>query len=184
MTREAALSLVRSMTSNENLVNHMLAVEAVMAFYAKHFDQDENSWRLAGLLHDADWQSYPEDHPQIILQKLRTIVLNDDSLTAIMEAINGHGGKGQILRRSLMAKALFAADELAGFIIACALVRPGKLEDLNVGSVKKKLKDKTFARNINRREIEQGAEEIGFKLDDHIANTIEALRGAAGEIGL
>ena len=183
ITREQALEVLDELIKNENLKKHMYCVEAGMRFYAKEFGEDEEKWGLAGLLHDADWEKYPKEHPGKIIEKLKEIGVDED----IIYAISSHGNSGDYgdnhfdfqPRKSLMDKALFAVDELSGFVIACALVRPDKLDSLKPKSVKKKLKDKKFAAQVSREDIYQGVEELSIELDEHIENIIEVLKGVS-----
>lgn len=188
MTRNAAFALVQEYTKNQNLIKHMLAVEATMRAYAKKFNEDEESWGLAGLLHDFDYERYPNDahqptqeHPAVGVQILRERGVSEE----LCQAILGHATYTGVPRRSLMAKALFACDELTGLIVATALVRPNKkLAEVDVEAVKKKWKDKSFARGVNREEIEQGAQELNIPLDEHIDFVIKAMQGIAPQLGL
>ena len=188
MTREEALSLMHEYTETENLRRHMYAVETAMRAYARRFGEDEDEWGLVGLLHDFDYQKYPnqehsptEGHPSFGVNLLRERDVGD----AICKAILGHATYCNVPRESQMAKTLFAVDELCGFLVACALVRPNKsLNDLQIKSVKKKLKDKAFAKGVNRDDIGQGAEEIGVPLEEHIQFTIDALRPEQEKFGL
>ncbi|MDY6867409.1 MAG: HDIG domain-containing protein, partial [Chloroflexota bacterium] len=181
MNREEALSIVRKYVKNPNLVKHMLAVEAAMQFYARKFGEDEEKWAVAGLLHDFDWEIHPtmEEHPSAGEPILREHGVPED----IIRAIQSHATHTGISRESKMEKALFACDELTGLIVAVALVRPSRaLYDLKPKSVKKKWKDKSFAAGVNREEIEQGAEELGVELWDHVANVIQAMDGIAADL--
>lgn len=180
MTRNQALELLQSMVDNKNLIKHMLAVEACMRMYSKKMSGNEEQWAIAGLLHDADWEKHPTEHPQIILQMLRGKGVDQE----IIEAINGHGGKDSIPRTSNMSKALFACDETTGMVTATALMRPNKLADLDVSSVLKKMKDKSFAKGVRREDLVQGAEELGLPLEEHLGNVIEAMRGIRETLGL
>jgi putative nucleotidyltransferase with HDIG domain len=180
MTRDEALQILNDLVDNQNLIKHMLAVEACMRFYAQKFNEDPEKWAIAGLLHDADWEKYPDEHPQVLLQMLRDRTVDP----TIIEAINGHGGKNPIPRLSNMAKALFACDEASGMVTATALMRPNKLADLDVSSVLEKMKDKSFAKGVRREDLIQGAEELGIPLEEHLSNVIEAMRGIRGELGL
>ena len=180
MDRSAALAIMQEHTQSHSLRQHMLAVEAAMRAYAPKYGGDVDAWGVTGLLHDFDYERYPnaahsatDEHPSWGVRLLRERGLADDQCTAIL----GHASYTGVPRESAMAKTLFAVDELCGFLIACALVRPSRsLSDLEVSSVKKKLKDKAFARGVNRDEVRQGAEELGVPLDDHIAFVIAALR--------
>jgi len=188
MTRDEALALMQEHTQSASLRQHMLAVEAAMRAYAAKSGEDVEAWGLAGLLHDYDYERYPnpehsptEGHPAWGVQQLRTKGVAEP----VCRAILGHGNYTGVPRDTLMAKTLFAVDELCGFLVACALVRPSKsFSDLEVSSVKKKLKDKAFARGVNRDEVRQGAEELGVALDDHIAFCILALRPVEATLGL
>ncbi len=183
MTREEALAIVREHVKNENLVRHMLAVEAAMRFYAEKFGEDPDLWGLAGLLHDFDWEIHPtlEEHPAAGEPILRERGVPE----VIIRAIQSHANHTGVPRETLMEKALFACDEITGLITAVALVRPSRsLHDLKVKSVKKKWKDKSFAAGANREEMRQGAEEFGIDLWEHVGNVIEAMRGVAADLGL
>ena len=154
-----------------------------MRAYAKKFSGDENLWGVVGLLHDFDYDKYPslEDHPYRGNEILKERGYSDE----IRKAIMSHAEYTGVTRDTPMEKALFACDELAGFITACALVKPGKsLAEVEAPSVKKKMKDKAFARSVNRQDITNGATELGVVLEQHIAFCIEAMRGIAGELGL
>jgi predicted hydrolase (HD superfamily) len=188
VNRQEALSLMQEHTQSPSLRQHMLAVEAAMRAYAGKFGEDPEPWGLVGLLHDFDYEKFPnqehsptEGHPAWGVNLLRSKGVADPLLRAIL----GHATYSGVPRDSQMAKALFAVDELCGFLVACALVRPSKsLSDLEVSSVKKKLKDKAFARGVNRDEVRQGAEELGVPLDEHIAFCIQALRPVESSLGL
>ena len=188
MNRDDALTLMHQYTATDALRKHMYAVEAAMRAYARKYDEDEETWGLVGLLHDFDYEMYPNperkpdgEHPSHGVGVLRDRGLPEP----LLEAILGHASYTGVPRTSLLAQALFAVDELCGFLVACALVRPSKsLQDLSVKSVKKKLKDKAFARGVNRDEVRQGAEELKVPLDEHIQFVIEALRPVERELGL
>lgn len=183
MNRDQALAIVNEFIENQNLVRHMLAVEAAMRFYAQKYGEDEELWGITGLLHDFDWEIHPtlEGHPQAGEPLLRERGVPE----VIIRAIQSHADHTGIPRESLMERALFACDEITGLITAVALVRPSRsLMDLKVKSVKKKWKDKAFAAGANRAEIAQGAEEFGIELWEHVANVIEAMRRVAPELGL
>ena len=184
MQRSEALALVREWTKSEALVNHMLAVEAAMRAYARRLGGDEETWALAGLLHDFDYERYPslDDHPRMGSAVLREKGVPEEVVYAILS----HGLDAIAPpRQSAMDKALFAVDELTGFITAVALVRPSKsLADVEVSSVKKKMKDKAFARAVRREDITGGAELLGVPLDDHIRTVLGAMRAIAPELGL
>ena len=188
MTREEAFRLMHEHTASPGLRQHMLAVEAAMRAYAAKHGADVEAWGLVGLLHDFDYEKYPnaehsptDGHPAWGVGLLRERGVSDEQCRAIL----GHATYSGVQRESPMAKTLFAVDELCGFLVACALVRPSKsFADLEVSSVKKKLKDKAFARGVNRDEVRQGADELGVPLDDHIAFVIQALRSAEPSLGL
>ena len=183
MIRDEALALVREYVKNENLVKHMLAVEAAMRFYAEKFGEDVEKWRATGLLHDFDWEIHPslEEHPQAGEPILRQRGVPEE----IVRAVLSHADHTGIPRQTRMEKALYACDEVTGLITAVALVRPSRsLLDLEPASVKKKWKDKTFAAGANRAEIEKAASEFGIELWEHIGNVILAMRRIAPELGL
>ena len=183
MKRDEALEIVNEYIDNQNLVRHMLAVEAAMRYYAQKYGEDEELWGVTGLLHDFDWEIHPtlEEHPQAGAPILRERNVPDE----IIRAILSHADHTGVPRESQMEKALFACDEITGLITAVALVRPSRsLMDLEVKSVKKKWKDKAFAAGANRDEIAQGAEEFGIELWEHTGNVIEAMRCVAPELGL
>ncbi|CUS78227.1 metal dependent phosphohydrolase [Candidatus Kryptonium thompsonii] len=182
-TYEDALKLLFEYTESENLRKHALAVEAAMRAYARKFGEDEEKWAIVGLLHDFDYEKFPtpDQHPWIGSKILEERGYPED----IRKAILGHADYTGIPRDTLMAKALYACDELCGFITAVALVRPNKkLEEVTVESVKKKLKDKAFARSVNRNDIYKGAEELGIPLDEHIQFVIDAMKSIADKLGL
>ncbi len=182
MTRDEAEVLLREYTKNENLIKHMYAVEAAMRSYAQKFGEDEDLWAIAGLLHDFDYEKMGNEHPsEWGYQLLREHGVGEE----VIQSIIGHVDGGLPLSRpSLMAKTLFAVDELTGFIVACALPRPNQLSDLEVSSVKKKLKDKAFAKGVNRDDIRIGVEELNIDLDQHIRNVIDAMIGIKDKLGL
>jgi putative nucleotidyltransferase with HDIG domain len=188
MTRDEALALMHEYTASDALRKHMYAVELAMRAYARKYGEDEERWGLVGLLHDFDYERYPNDahspteqHPSFGVGLLRQRGVDDDLCRAIL----GHAPYTGVERDTLMARALFAVDELCGFLVACALVRPSKsLGDLEVRSVNKKLKDKAFARGVSRDDITHGAGELGVPLDEHIRFVIEALRPEEARIGL
>jgi putative nucleotidyltransferase with HDIG domain len=184
MSRDEALSLVQEYVKNENLVKHMLCVEAAMRFYAEKYGQDVELWGLTGLLHDFDWEVHPnaEQHPAEGAPILRERGVDE----VIVRAILSHGDNTGIPRESLMEKALTACDEITGLITAVALVRPSRsILDLETSSVKKKWKDKAFAAGTHRGEMEKAAEEFGVDLwGEHVGNIIAAMRRIAPELGL
>lgn len=182
MNRESALAIVEEYVSNENLIRHMLAVEAAMRFYAEKMDQDQELWGLTGLLHDFDWEIHPtlDEHPMAGEPILREKGVPEE----IIQAILSHAEHTGVLRTTLMQKGLFACDEITGLITAVALVRPTRsLDDLKVKSIKKKWKDQRFAAGANREEIAQAAEEFGVELWEHVGNVILAMRRIGAELG-
>ena len=183
MNRPEALAIVREYIQNENLVRHMLAVEAAMRFYAEKFGQDPETWGITGLLHDFDWEIHPtlENHPQAGAPLLRQRGVPEE----IVRAVLSHADHTGVPRQSLMEKALYACDEITGLVTAVALVRPSRsLHDLEASSVKKKWKDKAFAAGANREEIAKATEEFGIELWEHVGNVILAMRRIAPELGL
>ncbi len=180
--REEALSLLQEYTKTDSLRKHALAVEAVMRACAKKFREDEDLYGLAGLLHDFDYEMYPnaDQHPYVG----NKILAEKGYPEVVRQAIMGHAPYTNVPRETRMAKCLFACDELSGFIIAIALVRPTKLEGLEVSSVRKKLKDKAFARSVNRDDIRNGMAELGIPEEEHISFVIKALQENAKTLGL
>jgi len=183
MTRDEALVIVHEYVKNENLVKHMLSVEAAMRFYAGKFGEDQEKWGVTGLLHDFDWEIHPtlEGHPSAGEPILRERGVPED----IIRAILSHADHTGVVRATKMEKALYACDEVTGLVTAVALVRPSRsLLDLETSSVKKKWKDKTFAAGAKRSEIEKSAQEFGIELWEHVGNVILAMRKIAPELGL
>jgi putative nucleotidyltransferase with HDIG domain len=183
MDRNQALAIVHEYIKNENLIKHMLAVEAAMRFYAEKYDQDVELWGLTGLLHDFDWEIHPtlEDHPMAGAPLLRERGVPEE----IVQAILSHADRTGVPRDTLIRKALYACDEITGLVTAVALVRPShSLMDLEVKSVKKKWKDRAFAAGANRDEIEQATQDFGVELWEHVGNVIRAMRRIAPELGL
>ena len=183
MTRDKALEIVREYVKNENLIKHMLSVEAAMQFYGEMYGEDVEKWRVTGLLHDFDWEIHPtlEGHPLAGEPILRDRGVPEDVIRAVMS----HADHTGITRQSKMEKALYACDEVTGLITAVALVRPSRsLLDLEVSSVKKKWKDKAFAAGANRDEMVKAAGEFGIDLWEHVGNVILAMRRIAPELGL
>jgi len=181
--RAAAWCLLTEFTQSESLRKHALAVEACMHAYAQKLSGAEELWGVVGLLHDFDYDQYPslEDHPY----RGNEILKERGYSEQIRRAIMSHAEYTGVTRDSPMEKALFACDELAGFITACALVKPGKsLVEVEAASVKKKMKDKAFARSVNRADIVNGAADLGVDLEEHIAFCIRAMKGIAAELGL
>ena len=183
MNRPDALAIVHEFVKNENLVRHMLAVEAAMRFYAKKFGEDENTWGITGLLHDFDWEIHPtlDEHPVKGASILRERGVPED----LIQDILSHGVDTGVPRDTPRRKALFACDEITGLVTAVALVRPSRsLLDLQASSVKKKWKDKAFAAGTNRQEMEEAAQDFGVELWEHVTNVIAAMRRIASELGL
>ncbi len=183
MERIVCLSIVKEFVKNENLIHHMLSVEAAMRFYAKKYDQNEEEWGNVGLLHDFDWEIHPslDLHPQAGAKILKERGVPEHWIRAVLS----HADHTFVTRDSLMEKALFACDELTGLITAVALVRPSRsLFDLEAKSVKKKWKDKAFAAGANRDEIEKATAEFGLDLWEHTTNVISAMRTIASGINL
>jgi len=183
MDREDALRIVQKYVKNENLIRHMLAVEAAMCFYARKFGEDEELWGNTGLLHDFDWEIHPtlDKHPQAGAAILQEHQVPDE----IVRAVLSHADHTGVPRQSLMEKALYACDEVTGLIVAVALVRPSRsLHDLKVSSVKKKWKDRSFAAGANREEIAQAAEQFDIDLWEHVSNVILAMEQIAPDLGL
>jgi putative nucleotidyltransferase with HDIG domain len=183
LTRDQAWDLVCEFVQNEGLRRHMLAVEACMSAYALRFNEDPLAWQIAGLLHDFDWEIHPNlpDHPT----KGEAILAERGVDPVIRRAILSHADFTGVPRVSLLERCLFACDELSGFLTACSYVKPGKsIFEVDVASVKRKLKDKAFARNVNRDDIINGAQQLDVPLDEHIAFCIEALKARAPQLGL
>src|SRR5437868_12896762 len=187
-SREQALALMQEYTQSDSLRKHMLGVEAAMRAYATKYGEDPERWGLAGLIHDFDYERFPnaehsatQGHPAEGVRILREKGWPDD----ILQAILGHATYSGVARESRMAKALFAVDELTGLVTATALVRPSKsLHEVDARSVRKKMKDKAFARGVNRDDVVLGAQELGVDLDGHIQFVIDAMRARAADLGL
>jgi putative nucleotidyltransferase with HDIG domain len=187
-SREEAWKLLCEYTQNENLRKHALAVEACVRAYARKQGADEELWGRAALLHDFDYERWPnaehhadKEHPAEGSRLLRERGYPEEMIHAIL----AHADYTGVKRESALDRALFACDELAGFLTACALVKPSKkIAEVEAASVKKKLKDKAFARGVNRDDVRVGAEELGVPLEEHIAFCVEAMRGIADELGL
>jgi len=183
MNREQAWGLLTEFTQSESLRKHALAVESCMRAYARKFGEDEETWAITGLLHDFDYERHPtpEEHP-FVGEK---ILAERGYPEEIRRAILSHAQYSGVPRQSKMEKTLFACDELAGFITACAMVKPSKsLAEVEAKSVRKKMKDKAFARAVSRSDITEGAAELGIDLEEHIAFCVDAMRSVAGELGL
>ena len=183
MDREHTLEFLRQHVKTDMLMKHLFTVEAAMRGYARKYSEDEERWAIAGLLHDFDWEicPTPESHPTFGANILREHGYPEDIIRAVLT----HGEHTGIPRESLMEHTLFAVDELSGFIRAVALVRPGKsLDDVSPRSVHRKLRDKNFAKDVNRDDIRKGAEELGVELDEHISFIAESMKPIAERIGL
>ncbi|MDH4091524.1 MAG: HD domain-containing protein [Cyclobacteriaceae bacterium] len=179
MTRSEARVMLEEMTKSTSLLRHMRTVELVMEAYAEKFGQDKETWGIAGLLHDADYEAYPEQHPHIIVDKL-----NRMGEPEIAHAISAHYTKWNVPYLSILDKALLACDELTGFILACSQVRPDGISSLESKSVMKKLKDKGFAAKVERDEVYKGIEQLGVDLKEHIYFIITVLREHKTELGI
>lgn len=187
-TRDDAIALQHEYTQSDSLRKHMLAVEAAMRAYAARYGEDPDRWGLTGLIHDFDYERYPnadhsptEGHPAQGVRILRERGWPED----ILQAILGHATYSGVARESRMARALFAVDELTGLVTATALVRPSRsINEVDARSVRKKMKDKAFAKGVSRDDVMLGAQELGVDLDEHIQFVIDAMRGAAASLGL
>ena len=183
MNRETAFEIVEEFVHNQNLVRHMLAVEAGMEDYAARFNENSQQWGIAGLLHDFDWEIHPtlDSHPQDGAALLRERGVPD----AIIQCILSHANHSGVPRDTTMAKALFACDEITGLITAVALVRPSKsIHDVKIKSIRKKWKDKRFAANVHREDIQQGAVELGVELWEHVERVLHSMQRIAPDLGL
>ncbi len=183
ISRESAWELLTEYTKSESLRKHALAVEILMRAYAAKYGEDQEIWGIVGLLHDFDYEMYPEfpDHPTKGAEILRQKGYPED----IVYAVSSHVDAMNLARHNLLCRSIFACDELAGFLIASALVRPGKsIVGMETKSVRKKLKDKAFARSVNRDDIYKGASQLGVDLDEHITFCIRALEENAARLGL
>ena len=183
LTRDAAWALVTEWTQSESLRKHMLAVEAAVRGYARHFGEDEEAWSVVALLHDFDYERYPDqqNHPFRGVEILKAKGYPEWATRAILS----HADYSGVPRESKLEKTLYACDEMSGFVTAASLVRPSKsVMDLEAASVIKRMKDKAFARAVPREDIRRGAEEIGLPLEEHITNVIGFLREKADELGL
>jgi putative nucleotidyltransferase with HDIG domain len=181
-TRDQAWETLTKYTKSEPLLRHARAVEESVAWYARHFGEDEERWRVVALLHDFDYELHPtlDKHPQDGAPILREEGFPED----VIEAVLSHAEHLEMPRDTLLKRTLFACDELSGFIHACGLVRPAGLDGLEPKSVKKKLKQPSFAAGVHRDEVYAGAEGLGLELDVHIRNVISALQPIAAELGL
>jgi predicted hydrolase (HD superfamily) len=179
MLRAEARALLESMTKGASLLRHARTIELVLEAYAEKLGEDKNEWAIAGMLHDADYEAYPEKHPHLIVEKLRG--LGEEK---IAHAISAHYTKWNVPYETLLDKALLACDELTGFVVACCQVRPDGITSLETKSVVKKLKDKGFAAKVERDEVYKGVELFGVELTDHISFIIEVLRKNREELGI
>jgi putative nucleotidyltransferase with HDIG domain len=182
MTRDEAWNLLCEYTQSENLRRHALAVEACMRYYARIFGEDEELWGVVGLLHDFDYERYPslEEHPFRGMEILRA----RGAPEVIIRAVGAHANHTGIPRESLLERAIFACDEISGFVIAVALVKGRTLSAVSPESVRKRMKEKGFARGVNRDDLLQGAEELGIPFDEHVEHVVRALQGIADHLGL
>jgi len=184
MTRDEALALLKEYTKSESLFKHALAVEAAMRYYASHFGEDVETWGLTGLIHDFDYERWPDppDHTREGARILRERGVDEEVIGAILSHANWNWDQYPLDRP--LRKALFAVDELCGFVTAVAYVRPEKLAGMMASSVRKKMKQKSFAAAVKREDIEHGAQLLGLPLDEHITHVITAMQGIAPELGL
>lgn len=179
--RNDAVALLEEWVDNEGLRKHMYAVEAAVRHYARMRGEDEDLWGLAGLLHDLDWEKHPERHPLTAVDRLRELGYPEEVLHAILAHRSSFTG---VEPESDLDKVLVACDELSGLVFATCLVRPTGIDDLKPKSVRKKLKDKTFAAGVDREEVQRGIELLGIDRNEHIQNVIDGMRAVAGELGL
>jgi len=183
MEREQAWRILCEFTQSESLRRHALAVEACLTAYARKFGEDENKWAATALLHDFDWEIHPQlpDHPI----KGEPILAERGVSEEIRRAVLSHANHSGVPRETLLQKALYACDELAGFITAISYVKPHRsVFEVDAASVRKKMKDKAFAAAVSREDIQQGADEMGVTLDEHIATVLEGMKPAAETLGL
>ena len=179
ITREEARALLASLTQSQSLLRHMRTIELVMEAYAEKLGENKDEWAIAGLLHDADYEVYPDKHPNIIVEKMRTM-----GEEKIAHAISAHYTKWNVACENLLDKALLACDELTGFIVACCQVRPDGIASLETKSVIKKLKDKGFAAKVDREEVYKGVELLGVDLNEHITFIIDVLKKNKEELSI
>ena len=179
--RQDALELLEQWVENEGLRNHMKCVEAAVRSYARRFGEPEDQWGLAGLLHDLDWEKYPDEHPLRAVEELRGRGYDEQVLHAILAHRHHFTG---VAPETLLDRTLLACDEITGLVTASALVRPNGIDDLEAKSVRKKMKDKAFAAGVDREEVQEGADLLGMELSEHIQNVIEAMRAIGAELGL
>jgi len=183
VSRDEAWALFCEWTESDSLRKHVLGVEAAMRAYAREYGEDEELWAVTGIVHDLDYERYPDletGHPRMALEELRQRGYPDE----VIDAVAGHATFLGVPRTTRMAKTLFAVDELSGFIAACALVRPTGIHGMTPKSVKKKLKQPSFAAAVNREEVRESADELGVDFDDHLAKVIAAMEDRAAELGL
>lgn len=177
MNLAEAHALIEEFVQSESLRRHMLNVEAAMRSYARYFGEDEEQYAIAGLLHDFDYEQYPQEHPLWGVNYLREKGMNE----AILDAIMGHSAYTGMPRTNNLSKSLFAVDELTGLVQAAALIRPDKdVKGVELGSLKKRFKNKAFAAGVNREEVTQGAAELGVDIDEHMMRVLEAMQGIEG----
>jgi predicted hydrolase (HD superfamily) len=179
ISTDQAKEILSSLTKNPSLLRHMRTIQLVMEAYAEKFGEDKTEWGVAGLLHDADYEAFPDRHPKVIVEKLREM-----GEEKIAHAISAHYTKWNVPYDTKLDKALLACDELTGFIVACAQVRPDGISSLEAKSVIKKLKDKGFASKVERDEVYKGAELLGVDLNEHITFIIEVLKSNKEELGI
>lgn len=179
ISRNEARTILAGLTQSASLLRHMRTIELVMEAYAEKFGENKDEWAIAGLLHDADYEAFPDKHPGVIVQKLQSI-----GEEKIAHAISAHYTKWNVPYTNLLDKALLACDELTGFIVACCHVRPDGISTLEPKSVVKRLKDKSFAAKVERDEVYKGAELLGVELTDHIAFIVDVLRKNKAELGI
>src|SRR6266480_777976 len=182
-TREDAWNLFCEWTESDSLRKHVMGVETCMRAYAREYREDEELWAVTGIVHDLDYERYPDletGHPRHALEELRRL----DYPEEVVDAVAGHATFLGVPRETRMAKTLFAVDELSGFVAACALVRPTGIHGMTPKSVKKKLKQPSFAAGVDREEVRQGADELGIDFDRHLTKVIAAMEERAGELGL
>ena len=183
LSRDEAWDLFCSWTESESLRRHVLAVEAAMRAYARRFGEDEELWGLVGMLHDLDYERYPDletGHPRMALEEFRRQGFSEE----FVRAVASHADFLEVSRDSLLEKTLYAVDEFSGFVMACAFVRPEGIHGMTPKSVKKKMKTPAFAAAVNREELRAGAAELGVDFDEHVAFVISALEERSGELGL
>jgi len=179
-TRDQALELLHEWVKNEGLRKHMYAVEAAVRYYARMNGEPEDVWGLAGLLHDLDWERYPDEHPHRGVAELRSLGYPEEVLQAIMA--HGYPHRTDVVPETSLDKTLCACDELSGLVYACCLVRPNGIDDLTPKSVVKKIKDKAFAAGVSREEVAHGLELLGIERSEHIQNVIDGLKTIAAQL--